>query len=85
MYRSIIILPKFKNINSIENIRKEYDPLFGLINPHITLMFPFESNLTKEEIVDIIDETIKNEKTLLIKLRGVSKSINKYGNYLFLN
>ncbi|MPQ44814.1 hypothetical protein [Clostridium tarantellae] len=33
-----------KNINVITNIRKKYDPLADLVLPHITLVFPFESD-----------------------------------------
>ena len=39
--RDILIFPKFKNINKIQELRNKYDPLANLIAPHITIVFPF--------------------------------------------
>lgn len=41
--RDILIFPQFTNIEKIENIRKQYDELYKILPPHITLAFPFES------------------------------------------
>jgi hypothetical protein len=47
--RSIIIFPQFGNdTNLIQNIRHQYDPLASKIAPHITLVFPFESEISSE-------------------------------------
>ncbi|CEK32658.1 2'-5' RNA ligase superfamily (plasmid) [[Clostridium] sordellii] len=37
--RCIMIFPKFNNIEIINKIRKQYDPLFEKVQPHITLIF----------------------------------------------
>lgn len=39
--RDILIIPKFINVDKIQKIRKEYDELYEVIMPHITLAFPF--------------------------------------------
>ena len=44
--RAIHIFPEFSNMESIDNLRAKYDPLFSLIQPHVTLVFPFESTIT---------------------------------------
>ena len=44
--RDILIIPKFNNINKIQKIREKYDELYDIINPHITLAFPFKSNIS---------------------------------------
>ena len=44
--RTIMIFPEFENIDIINDIRKKYDPLADLVFPHITLAFPFDSELT---------------------------------------
>jgi len=44
--RTIMIFPEFENIDNINDIRKKYDPLADLVLPHITLVFPFDSELT---------------------------------------
>ncbi|HOX05828.1 MAG TPA: 2'-5' RNA ligase family protein [Planctomycetota bacterium] len=36
---------------SIESVRASYDPLAGKIAPHVTLVFPFDSPLSPEELV----------------------------------
>ena len=48
--RTIMIFPEFDNIDVINDIRKKYDPLVDLVLPHITLVFPFDSELTNEEL-----------------------------------
>ena len=43
--RTIMIFPKFSNQEIIDEIRKKYDPLYNLVKPHITLVFPFKSDM----------------------------------------
>lgn len=83
--RTIMIFPEFKNINVINTIRKKYDPLAELVMPHITLVFPFESELTNEELSIYLKECLINIKPFVLELGGISKKEDKYGNYLFLN
>ena len=49
--RDILIFPKFKNINKIQELRNKYDPLANLIAPHITIVFPFSDNISNEELI----------------------------------
>ena len=49
--RDILIFPKFKNINKIQELRDKYDPLANLIAPHITIAFPFSDNISNEELI----------------------------------
>ena len=44
--RDILIFPKFKNINKIQELRNKYDPLANLIAPHITIVFLFSDNVS---------------------------------------
>lgn len=83
--RTIMIFPEFENINVINDIRKKYDPLAVLVLPHITLVFPFDSELTDEELNLHLKECLNNVRPFKIELEGFSKQKSKYGNYLFLN
>ncbi|GFZ30247.1 2'-5' RNA ligase [Clostridium zeae] len=83
--RTIMIFPKFENIHIIDNIRKKYDPLADLVLPHITLVFPFNSELTNEELNFHLEECLRGIPSFEIQLQGFSKQQDKYGNYLFLN
>ncbi|WP_102401799.1 2'-5' RNA ligase family protein [Haloimpatiens massiliensis] len=83
--RTIMIFPEFENIDAINDIRKKYDPLADLVLPHITLAFPFDSELTNEELNLYLKECLSNIQPFKVELAGFSKQEDKYGNYLFLN
>lgn len=83
--RTIMIFPEFENINIIQDIRKKYDPLADLILPHITLVFPFDSELTNEQLNLYLKECLKDIHPFKIGLEGFSKKEDIFGNYLFLN
>lgn len=83
--RTIMIFPKFKNIDVVDDIRKKYDPLADLVLPHITLVFPFESELTNEELNLYLKEFLSDIHPFKVELEGFSKQKDRYGNYLFLN
>lgn len=73
--RDILIFPKFKNINKIQEIRNKYDRLANLIAPHITLgqsnnieefcKFTYEFETNVDEIsVELIGE---HEESIIVK------------------
>ena len=80
--RDILLIPKFNNINVIEDIRKECDILYKKIEPHITLVFPFEDDISDEELILNINNYFKNKKRFYVKFTGISISDD---NYIFLN
>lgn len=83
--RTIMIFPEFENIDVINDIRKKYDPLADLVLPHITLVFPFDSELTNEELNLHLKECLRDIQPFKVELEGFSKQVNSYGNSLFLN
>ena len=85
--RDILIFPQFTNIEKIENIRKQYDELYKILPPHITLAFPFESSMSNEELKDRLMQALKSVKPFEIVMSGVSlhKDENIKTNYIFLN
>ncbi|MEI5906321.1 2'-5' RNA ligase family protein [Bacillus spongiae] len=80
--RSICIFPSLENGNEINKLRRKYDPLHDLIPPHITLVFPFISNLSSNQMNDHITEVLKKEKSFDIYLQGITGADE---TYLFLN
>lgn len=82
---SHMLFPEFENIGVIDMMRKKYDPLANLVRPHITLVFPFESDISNDEISDILEKRLYNFKSFILTLQGISKVADSYGNYLFLN
>ena len=82
--RTIMIFPEFEEMERIDEIREKYDPLARLVRPHITIVFPFEDSMSNEEITDILSDRLKDIRPFELVLGGVSKQVDKFGNYLFL-
>ena len=80
-----MIFPEFENIDFIDKIRSKYDPLAVLVRPHITLVFPFESDMTDDEIRAILEKRLEDTRRFDLALHGFGKQIEKFGNFLFLN
>lgn len=85
--RDILIFPQFTNIEKIENIRKQYDELYKILPPHITLAFPFEGSMSNDELKDRLMQVLKSVEPFEIVMSGVSlhKDENIKTNYIFLN
>lgn len=83
--RTIMIFPEFENVKVIHNIRKKYDPLADLVAPHITLVFPFNSKKTNEDLSLMLENCLSNIHPFEIELSGFSKSVDRFGNTLLLN
>jgi 2'-5' RNA ligase len=79
-----MIFPEFKNMDTIHSLRALYDPLANLVQPHITLVFPFESDITTKQLVDHLNDSLQDIKKFNITLQGISPH-QVGGNYLFLN
>ena len=83
--RTIMIFPNFKNMEAIDNIREKYDPLAKLVRPHITIVFPFEIEMSNDDLSHILDNRLKGIEPFEIELQGFSKCEDRFGNYLFLD
>jgi 2'-5' RNA ligase len=80
--RCIMIFPRFDNMEVIDKLRSQFDPLNQYVPPHITLVFPFFSDITVFELENHLINSIKGIKGFNLRLHGVSGAA---GNYLFLN
>lgn len=81
--RSIVIFPEFGiDTNLIQNIRNNYDPLASKIAPHITIVFPFESEISSNILHQYIKNSLYEFKAFSLIMQGISQ---EQGNYLFLN
>lgn len=81
--RSIVILPEFTNIHFIDELRNKYDPLVNHIKPHITVVFPFKSDIDGMKLEEHIRKKIIQVKPFELCLRGIIPIYE--GKYLFLN
>lgn len=83
--RTIMIFPQFDNQKIIDEIRAKYDPLCHLVKPHITLVFPFKSDISDADLRLKLDESLKSSRPFSLILQGISRHKDEYGNYIFLN
>lgn len=83
--RSIILIPQFRGIEMVENIREKYDPLAHTINAHITLVAPFWSTFSTRELENWIKKLLNRVEPFELELKGISMASNAFENYLFLN
>ena len=80
--RAIVVFPKFEELHLIHQIRVQFDPLVHAIEPHITLVFPFENNLSAEHLQTHIRQAVQGIGPFPVQLHGITGS---EGEYLFLN
>lgn len=80
--RDILIFPKFDNIDKIDEIRSKYDKLYGKIDPHITLVFPFDDEISNEELINKINNIIKDTNKFVVSFYGITESDD---DYIYLN
>ncbi|MGG2065743.1 2'-5' RNA ligase family protein [Bacillus sp. S14(2024)] len=81
MERTILLFLSNNNLEEIEAIRRKHDPLFGLISPHITLVFPFVSEVPSEYLKKHIEIIISSMSSFQIMLNPV---VTNSEEYLFL-
>lgn len=72
MKRAIVLFPEFENSRSIQSIRERYDPLADYIPPHITLVFPFESELSTQALSGHIALALAGVKKFHVRASGVT-------------
>jgi 2'-5' RNA ligase len=65
-----MIFQQFKNIEIINEIRNRYDPLAKLVRPHITLVFPFENEMSNVNKISV--EMIgEHDESIIVFDRGL--------------
>jgi 2'-5' RNA ligase len=71
--RCILIFPQFENAAIIDNIRRQFDPNYKNIAPHITLVFPFESSISKNELEYHVASVVSGMSCFDLKLHGIKR------------
>lgn len=85
MKRVIYIEPIIEEGDTVDELFRKYNPDSKFVNPHICLVFPFESDLVSEEINEIFMSTLHDLESFDIKLSGLEISYEENNNFLFLN
>lgn len=79
---AIVVFPRLEKSAEIERVRRELDPLVGLIAAHITLVFPFDCALAPNQLRDHALAAIEGVTPFAITL---SEPTAAHDGYLFLD
>lgn len=82
--RDILIMVNFPNIDKIKEIQKKYYDIADKIEPHIAVTFPFDSDISDEELYEKLLKVVEKYKPFKITCCGVSTPKGE-SNYRFLN
>ena len=85
MKRVIFVEPQIEDPDTIFDIFRKYNPDSSFVNPHICLVFPFESDLQTSPIESLINNVFSKYNNFDIQLSGLSISYEEKNNFLFLN
>jgi len=70
-------------MDTIQCIREKYDPLYHCIAPHITIVFPFDSDISTEALKIHFHNALQGNKKFNIQLKDFTGDCKD--GYLFLN
>ena len=70
--RDILIIVDFPNIDIIKEIQKKYYDIADKIEPHIAVTFPFDSDISDEELYKKLCKVAEKYKPFKITCHGVS-------------
>jgi len=68
--RAIVWLPNFSNAAAIDRFRGQYDPLGNVMPPHLTLVFPFHSRLTLDQLAAHAQKAVRAWPCFPVELSG---------------
>ncbi|MFT9267205.1 2'-5' RNA ligase family protein [Oenococcus sp.] len=57
-WRSILIFPKISTAVALQRVREHFDPLVSHIRPHISLVFPFQSEISDTILIAKVTQII---------------------------
>lgn len=85
MRRVIFVEPIIIDNQKIDTFFRKNNPDSSFVNPHICLVFPFDSQDSKENIEKVLISSLSDINDFEILLSGFSISYEEKNNFLFLN
>lgn len=64
----------------VQHFRERYDPLGSLIEPHVTLVFPFSCDITDEALVAHVADSVASDVTFKARL---ASRVSKDGDFIY--
>ena len=78
------MFPQIRDFDIIHAVRQKYDPAVEKIGPHITLVFPFESDIGTEELREHLISALSGFRPFEVTLSGITGDA-LFEKFLFLN
>lgn len=75
---AIVAFPESDGIEVVEDLRSRYDPQFGLIPAHITLVFPFSDDALAAQLNAIAREAMDGMGPIEMELENVAAADDGY-------
>jgi 2'-5' RNA ligase len=76
--RAIVWFPPFPLDSHIEEFRRRHDPLADALPAHVTLVFPFPTNLTVTQLATHIRRVVGNWPVLPVSFRDVESIVDEF-------
>jgi 2'-5' RNA ligase len=73
MIYALVHYPKLDS-RLIDQLRQKYDPQFGLIDPHITVMFPVRDSIDGHNLVSHLENVLSDCRPFSFRLQGLQRS-----------
>jgi 2'-5' RNA ligase len=80
MFYSLVHFPQI-DTSRMAAFRQKYDPYVGLVDPHITLVFPVPDSFGKDLLIQHIEKQLSGWKPFEIRVKGLEKA---WDHWLFL-
>jgi 2'-5' RNA ligase superfamily len=77
----IVIFPRSDGLADLEDFRSVWDPLADSVPAHVTLVYPFESNIGQSNLETIVADVARHHRPFDVELG--SPTVHE-GEYLFL-
>lgn len=84
MKKVIYVEPVIENCDVIYNFFSKHNPDSKFVNPHICLVFPFESEIETSTIEEIFKDVFSDIDGFKIGLSGIEERLEEKNNFLFL-
>lgn len=76
--RSIVWFPQFQNQSLIDRFRSSHDPLGQVLPPHLTLVFPFHSRLTLDQLTAHAQKVLRAWPCFPVVMHGHWSAQNEF-------
>lgn len=81
MKRAIHLFPEVPRPELVQALRQKYDPLYAFIPPHITLVFPFDSEIARADLHLHVRTALADVQPFKIRLAEITAT---WDHHLFL-